>query len=182
MQHQILHPSALPPSFSWQEVLRLLAQRELGEIGQARDFLTDLYAVREEEQRLLHSLELASPGSVSSAQGSAVPPVAHRASGEPTRALPAQAPVNHAPPKRRTMRPPRPGTTRALIYEVLSVRQGEPCHQAEIVREVAALRALPPEECEQAVKAVLKNRFDPHLRKIAPGEYAFVGTDENGKT
>ncbi len=136
----------------------------------AQEHLSRLVALREEEQQLLAELSrlcvrptvAAAPPAILEKAVSAVPH-AHPS----TEALPL-------PASRKPMRSPQPGSVRALIYQYLSERAGVPCRRKQIVHAVAVLAGVQPSDCEHAVSAVLKNRFDPHLRRTGPAEYAYT--------
>ena len=163
--------TSLPPiTPSDAPILRTLLARDVTALKQLRDLFSAVVEIREKEQDLLAVLEPPSD-----------PPVAEKASpSEPAKAIqgePMASRTNELPPgtaARRPMRPPRPGTVRALIYQVLSGKNGVPQRRSEVVRAVAELKGSTIASCRKPVATVLRDKFDPHLVRTGYGEYAFV--------
>ncbi len=144
-------------------------ETQLAQLRQTQKCIEQLIDLREREQRLRGEFGT-NPGAIN---GIAIQ-YANRPDNEPRPPLPPIVyPASTLPTSRKPMRPPQPGTTRALIYQFFTERGGASCRRADIVVGVAALRGVSPHECEKAVSAVLKNRYDPHLEKVGPAEYAF---------
>jgi hypothetical protein len=144
----------------------------LHEVKQARDFLSRLVELRLQEEQLVRSFN-ASSGSV--------PPVV---ANPPTKGISSlsgglasgEHSIVPGPSARKPMRPPRPGTTRAIIYAFLSMHKGEPVTRLQIVQEIGRSRGVSLKTCEKSVAAVLENKYDPHIERVRYGEYAYRET------
>ncbi len=144
-----------------------LLQRRVEHVRQVRDFLSDFLA--------LHP----SDGHIASAS-----PALAVAGAVPTdEKVDAFLPMGDAAAKgasastaaciaRKPMRPPRAGTTRSLIYSLLSESAGRHFSRSEIVAEIARLRGVPKSLCRKGVVGVIENDYDPHIRKV-DGNYAY---------
>ncbi len=140
----------------------------LDELKQLRDFFARLVELRTEEEELIASLAPTITPPVNGTAAMKPPPMVPRENITAPPNPPAKEPL-----ARKPMRPPRPGTTRAIIYGVLNEQGGRPMRRAEIVEEVARLRGQPVEQTLKSVAAVLKDRHDPHIARLGHGEYAY---------
>ena len=93
------------------------------------------------------------------------------------KAPPADASVTPGPSQRltlgarRPMRPPKPGSLRARIYDVLQ-RNGKPMQRADIIRAVAEQRGQEVDELMKAkIGEALTNKHDPIFQRLAHGVY-----------
>jgi len=108
------------------------------------------------------------------------PPVSLELSEQPEVAATPIVPAAISPisslevPQRAPMRPPKPGSVRAAVHEVLR-KAGGPMRRADIVEVVAQMRGEAVNDLLRAkVGEVLCNRHDHLIHKTAPGTYAMT--------
>lgn len=166
-------PSLPPITPTDAPILRNLLARDLNALRQFRDLFSAVVEIRENEEALLAPLHSAH----AAAESEHVAEASVECMQRPVEQLPNESTRGAA--RRRPMRPPRPGTVRALVYEVLSQKSGVPQRRAEIVRAVAERKGASVASCEQPVATVLRDRFDPHLSRTNYGYYAFVSNQDS---
>ena len=172
----MLKPLQPFPSISPAEAptLRAFLARDVDGLKQLRDLFSAVVEIREQEEQLLAGLQDRVEAAL------AAPAVTSRGNPGLADAIQTASPNELRPAvlPRRPMRPPRPGSVRALIYRVLSAHCGVPQRRADIVRAVAELKGATVESCEKPVATVLRDKFDRHLRRTAYGQYTYVVSSE----
>jgi hypothetical protein len=78
---------------------------------------------------------------------------------------------------RLPLRPPKPGSLRQTIYQILGQKNGMPLSRAEIIAQAAAVRNCKPNDNFKAsVGEILRCKTDPRIRRVAHGMYRIVPT------
>lgn len=76
--------------------------------------------------------------------------------------------------RRERMRPPKSGSLRASVHEVLAQARG-PMRRAAVAKQVALKRGERGDDrFVNAVGEILRNPHDPYVRKVSTGVYEFV--------
>ena len=127
-----------------QAVAATVTGAETEDIRRARDLLTKLLALREQETLLLKTLE------TNQKENNGTQPDQHRRPRPP-------------------LKPPRPGSVRADVYAVLG---GDPMHSREIALAIAKRRGTAlDEKLAATVGNILRDQFDKKIERVAYGIY-----------